>query len=85
VEGLFAPWHILVVLVIALLVLGPKELPRAGRQFARTVGEVRRFREALQREAHGLFDETSEPTPDANPGPRAVEGADHPKTDGEGT
>ena len=30
-EGLFQPMHLLVILVIALLVFGPKRLPELGR------------------------------------------------------
>jgi sec-independent protein translocase protein TatA len=31
IEGLFQPTHLIVILVIALVVLGPKRLPEAGR------------------------------------------------------
>jgi sec-independent protein translocase protein TatA len=31
VEGLFQPWHLLVILVIALLLFGPKRLPEIGK------------------------------------------------------
>ena len=30
-EGLFQPWHLAVILVIALLIFGPKRLPQLGR------------------------------------------------------
>lgn len=31
VEGLFTPAHLVIILAIALIVLGPKRLPEAGR------------------------------------------------------
>jgi len=36
------PIHILVVVVVALLIFGPKQLPNIGRWFARTFGELRK-------------------------------------------
>lgn len=43
-EGLFRPMHLLVILVIALLVFGPKRLPELGK----TLGSgIRSFKRAL--------------------------------------
>ena len=43
-EGLFQPMHILVILVVALFVFGPKKLPELGKG----LGEgIRGFRESL--------------------------------------
>jgi sec-independent protein translocase protein TatA len=43
-EGLLSPMHLLVILAIALIVLGPKRLPEAGRG----LGEAMRgFRESI--------------------------------------
>jgi sec-independent protein translocase protein TatA len=36
------PIHILVVLIVALIVFGPKRLPQVGRWFGRTFAELRR-------------------------------------------
>ena len=30
-EGLFQPWHLLLILAIALLLFGPKRLPEIGK------------------------------------------------------
>lgn len=30
-EGLFQPWHLLLILIIALLLFGPKRLPEIGK------------------------------------------------------
>ena len=44
-EGLFAPQHLLVILVIALLVFGPKKLPELGKG----IGEgIKGFKDAMK-------------------------------------
>ncbi len=44
-EGLFQPMHLLVILVICLLVFGPKKLPELGKG----LGEgIRGFKEGLK-------------------------------------
>lgn len=46
-SGLESPWHLLVVLVIAILVFGPKRIP----EVARSLGSgIRHFRESLSGE-----------------------------------
>jgi sec-independent protein translocase protein TatA len=40
-SGLESPMHLLVVLVVALLVLGPKRLPGAGRALGSGIREFR--------------------------------------------
>jgi len=50
--------EILVILLVALLVLGPKNLPKASRTIGKFLGEIRRmgweFTSALQDEAENL-------------------------------
>ncbi len=43
--GLESPWHLLIVLVIAVLVLGPKRLPEAARGLG---AGVRQFKDSLE-------------------------------------
>jgi sec-independent protein translocase protein TatA len=43
-EGLLSPTHLIIILVIALIVLGPKRLPEAGRSLGRG---LREFRESV--------------------------------------
>lgn len=59
------PMEILVVLVIALIVLGPKRLPEAGRQVGRALGEVRRWSESMQADMKAVLDDDQEAPPPA--------------------
>jgi len=58
-EGLFAPWHIVIVLVIALLVFGPKRLPEMGHSLGKSITG---FRQGLQ-EAKEEFSSAMNETP----------------------
>lgn len=43
-EGLFTPTHLIIILTIALIVLGPKRLPEAGRSLG---AAMRGFKDSL--------------------------------------
>ncbi len=60
--GAFSPVHIFIVLLVALIVLGPKELPKVARGLARALRELRALRARLDEEFHLLLDE-DEPGP----------------------
>ena len=55
------PAEILVVLVIALVVFGPKRLPEVGRQVGGALRELRKVQDSVQSELRGVLDETAEP------------------------
>src|SRR5438477_5617648 len=57
------PAEILVILVVALIVLGPKRLPEAGRQIGRFLSEVRHWSSAVQAEIRDVIDAEGEPAP----------------------
>jgi sec-independent protein translocase protein TatA len=59
------PAEIMVVLVVALIVLGPNRLPEAGRQLGRAVREMRRWSTRLQDEVRSTLNEEPEPMPPA--------------------
>lgn len=59
-EGLLSPMHLVIILVIALVVLGPKRLPEAGRG----LGEAMRgFKDSISGSSHDA--ETPAVTPPA--------------------
>jgi sec-independent protein translocase protein TatB len=49
------PAKLLVVLIVALIVLGPDKLPGVARQAGAAWGELRRFRQRLETEVRGTF------------------------------
>ncbi len=48
-EGLFQPQHLLVILIIAMLVFGPKRLPELGKGLG---DGIRSFRKAMTEGEH---------------------------------
>ena len=71
------PEELILVLVVALLVLGPERLPRVARDVGRVVGDLRRtsdeFREEfLQADKYLEKPAASAPTPVAEPAPAAI-------------
>jgi sec-independent protein translocase protein TatA len=79
IGDILQPTHLLFILVIALLVLGPKRLPEVGRSLGRG---LRDFRHAMSGEDHhdevlsqGIAEE--EPaTPASEPAPPATDAAE---------
>ena len=57
------PAEVLVVLVIALLVLGPNKLPDAARQVGKAIGELRRLSSGFQAEMRDALKEPVDGTP----------------------
>lgn len=55
------PAEILVILVVALIVLGPKRLPEAGRQVGKAVAEVRKWSQTFQDEIKSTLDPKPSP------------------------
>lgn len=61
--GAFSPAHILIVLTVALVVLGPKELPKVVRAGAKAMRELRALRARLDEELHALIDDDDDLQP----------------------
>ena len=87
------PAEILVILVVALIVLGPKKLPEAGRQVGKAIAEVRKWSQGFQDEIKNAMEPPpqrpsySEPQPGYQP-PLPVLPAETPPptdTNGHGT
>ena len=55
--------EVLVILVVALLVLGPDKLPGAARQAGRWIGELRRLSSGFQAELRDALQEPVDQTP----------------------
>jgi sec-independent protein translocase protein TatB len=55
--------ELLVILLVALIVLGPKRLPEAARTVGKVVGEVRRLSTGFQRELREAFDDSQTTAP----------------------
>lgn len=66
------PAEILVILVVALIVLGPKRLPEAGRQVGKAIAEVRRWSQGFQDEIRSTID--PKPSPPSYPVPMVPAG-----------
>jgi Sec-independent protein translocase protein TatA len=50
-----SPAKVLVILVVALVVLGPDKLPKVAKQIGGLWGDFRKFRERLEGEVRGTF------------------------------
>ncbi|MEO5841536.1 MAG: twin-arginine translocase TatA/TatE family subunit [Acidimicrobiales bacterium] len=57
--------EILVIMLVALLVLGPAKLPDAARQLGKAVAEFRKVSGGFQRELRAALEVEPEPTPAA--------------------
>lgn len=67
-DGILSPTHLLFILVVALLVLGPKRLPEVGRSLGKTLRDFRGAMSGVQEEfnaATNLTGETPANTPAA--------------------
>lgn len=65
------PAEILVILVVALVVLGPNRLPEAGRQVGKALAEVRHWSESLRSEMNSVINTEATPVPEP-PSPDAA-------------
>lgn len=57
--------EILVIMLVALLVLGPSKLPDAARQLGKAVAEFRKVSGGFQRELRAALEADPQPTPAA--------------------
>jgi sec-independent protein translocase protein TatB len=67
--------EILLILLVALIVLGPDKLPNAARQVGRTMGELRRLSTGFQSELKDALKEPIDGTPSSAasaPAPQAA-------------
>ena len=57
IGNIITPIHLIFVLAIALLVLGPKRLPEAGRGLGEA---IRNFKESISSEDRSLLDDSAD-------------------------
>jgi len=69
--------EVLVVLVVALIVLGPSRLPDAARALGKAVSEFRRATSGIQAEVRDTFSELTEPFQSPDSPPPASPGAEN--------
>lgn len=69
------PLEILVILVLALLVFGPKRLPEVGRQVGGALRELRRVQDTVRTEIDAVLHSDVEPPPRRPPA--AADEPDH--------
>jgi TatA/E family protein of Tat protein translocase len=76
------PAEIAVILLIALIVFGPKRLPEVGRQVGSAMRELRKMQDAVKSELDGVLNPDFTPAPnlgDTEPTETAaIEDVDHP-------
>ena|SRR5436190_12114888 len=53
--------EVIVIMLIALIVLGPQRLPDAARQIGKTMGELRRLSTGFQNEVRSALDSADDP------------------------
>ncbi|MFD3006047.1 MULTISPECIES: TatA/E family twin arginine-targeting protein translocase [Thermus] len=67
--------EILVILVVALLIFGPKKLPELGRSLGQSIREFKRGAQEIREELEKSVDVREEPKPKPTPAEAAPEKA----------
>jgi sec-independent protein translocase protein TatA len=49
-EGLFQPMHLIIILVIAILIFGPRKLPELGKGLGKSIREFKKAMEDINKD-----------------------------------
>jgi sec-independent protein translocase protein TatA len=49
-EGLFQPMHLIIILVIAILIFGPRKLPELGKGLGKSIREFKKAMEGINKD-----------------------------------
>jgi sec-independent protein translocase protein TatA len=71
------PAEILVILIVALIVFGPKKLPEVGRQVGSAVRELRRMQDSVRSELDSVLHHEPQSTPVESTATHVVDEPDH--------
>ncbi len=77
--------ELVMILVLALLLFGPKKLPEIGKQVGKALGEFKRTSNELKRTIEDEMDRATKETPPAEPPPSPPPSGTAPSGSPEGT
>jgi sec-independent protein translocase protein TatA len=66
------PTHLIFIMLVALVVLGPKRLPEVGRQLGKGLRDFRGAMSGIEEHTHDIFDSTKVHLPVHEPDPEPV-------------
>lgn len=81
IKGIGAP-ELIIILVVVLVLFGPKQLPKLGKMFGKTMKEVRTGMDSFSEEMNTEKDKAEETAPAAEPAPKPEETAPKDSTEG---
>ena len=64
-EGILAPWHRIIIIVVVMLVFGPKKLPELGNSLGKGISGFRRGMKDVQDDVTASMAEAPESTASA--------------------
>jgi sec-independent protein translocase protein TatA len=73
ITDILQPTHLVFILVVALLVLGPKRLPEVGRSLGKGLRDFRGAMAGIEEHTSTIFDEPKEATSTAAPNVQTVQ------------
>ncbi len=71
IGDILQPTHLLFILVVALLVLGPKRLPEAGKSLGKSMRDFRQAMAGIEEHTHDIKRAVNEPLPEPTALPAA--------------